>query len=79
MTDKMEEGYNKEIDIYSRDITNHYYYASLPCILPPDHRKHASYQRTQSFSYRGKTIQNATPLAYCQTDIQKKFERNYHD
>ena len=78
MTDLMEEGYNKEIDLYSRDITSHYHYPASPCILPLDHRKHDNSQHTLSFAYHRKDVQNVT-LAYCQTDLQKKFKRNYHD
>ena len=73
MIDKMEEGYNKEIDLDSRDITRHYYYPVPPCILPPDHRN------TMSLSYQRKTVQNVTPLVYGQIDSQENFERNYQD
>ena len=76
MTDLMEESYNKEIDLYSRDITSHYRYPSSPCILPPDHRKHDSSQHTLLFAYHRRAIQNVTPIAYYQTDLQQNFERN---
>ena len=48
MTELMEEGHNKEINVYSIDITNHYYYPTPPCILPLDHRKHDNSQHTLS-------------------------------
>ena len=76
MIDLMEEGYNKEIDLYSRDINSHYHYLTSPCILPPDHRKHDNSQHTLSFSYHRTVVQNVTPLAYCQIDLQKNFDRN---
>ena len=73
MIDIMEEGYNKEIYLSSRDITSHYHYPVPPCILPPDHRN------TLSLAYQKKTVQTVTPLVHGQIDSQENFERNYQD
>ena len=69
MTDIMEEGYNKEINLYSRDISSHYHYPASPYILPPDHRKHDNSQHIWSFAYHRKAVKNVNPLAYCQIDL----------
>ena len=69
----MEEGYNKEIDLGSGDINNHYHYPVPPCILPPDHRNNPS------LAYQKKTVQNVTAIAYGQIDSQENFEINYQD
>ena len=63
MKNLMAQGYNKEIDLYNRDITNHYYCQDSPCTLPQDHKKHDSLQKIMSFSYHEKAAQKVTPFA----------------
>ena len=59
----MAQSYNKEIDLYIRDITNHYHYQDSPCTLPLDHKKNDSLQKIMSFAYHEKSSQKVTPLA----------------
>ena len=54
MTELMAQGYNKEIDLYSRDITSHYHFPTSPCTLPLDHKKHEILQKILSFAYHAK-------------------------
>ena len=49
------------------------------CILLPDHKKHDNFQNIQLHVCLDKAIQKVTPLAYCQSDIQKNFTMNSHD
>ena len=75
----MEESYNKEIDLYSRNITSHYHCQDSLCTLPLDHKKHDSLHKTLSFSYHEKVVQSVTPLAHCQTVFQNILNKNGHD
>ena len=79
MTDLMVESYNKEIDLYSRDITSHYHYQDSPCTLPLDHKKHDSLYKTLSFAYHEKAVPTINSLACFQTDIQKNHVRKTCD
>ena len=59
----MAQGYNKEIDLYSRYITIHYHCQDSPCTLPLDHKKHESLKKILSFAYHEKAAQKVTPFA----------------
>ena len=79
MTDLMVKIYNKEIDIYSRDITSHYYCQDSPGTRPLDHKKHGSLQKNLSFPYHEKVVPTRNSLARCQTDLQKNHARKTRD
>ena len=79
MTNLMVERYNKEIDLYNRDITNHYHYQDSPCTLPLDHKKHDNLQNIMSFSYHEKAVPTVNSLTRCQTDLQKNYARKTRD
>ena len=62
----MEKCYDKGIDIYCRDITNHYHCKASPCILPLDH------DNLQNFllsSCHDKDAPIVSPPAHCQTAL----------
>ena len=71
----MAQSYNKEIDLYSRDITSHYHYQDSPCTLPLDHKKHDSLQKIMSLSYHERVVPTMNSLARGQTDLQKNHAR----
>ena len=71
MTNLMAESYNKEIDLYSRDITSHYHCQDSPCTLPLDHKKHDNFQKNLSLSYHERVVPTVNSLAHCQTNLQK--------
>jgi len=75
----MAQSYNKEIDLYSRDITSHYHCQDSPCTLPLDHKKHDSLQKILSFAYHEKAVPIVNSLARCQTNIQKNHARKTRD
>ena len=75
----MEQGYNKEIDLYNRDITNHYHYQDSPCTLPLDHKKNDSLQKIMSFAYHKKVVPTVNSLVRRQTDLQKNHARKNCD
>ena len=52
----MAQGYNKKINLYSRDITSHYHYQGSPCTLPMDHKKHDNFQKILSLSYHERVV-----------------------
>ena len=79
MTDLMVESYNKEIDIYSRYITNHYDCQDSPCTLRVDHKKHDNLQKIMSFAYHEKAVPTVNSPARCQTDLQKNYARKTRD
>ena len=78
----MAQSYNKEIDLYNRDITSHSHYQDSPCTLPLDHKKHDNLQKILSFAYHEKIVPTVNSLACCQTDLQKnctrKTRENFH-
>ena len=75
----MAESYNKEIDLYSRDITNHYHFQYSPCTLPLDHKKHDNFQKILSLSYHERVVPTINSLARYQTDLQKNHARKTCD
>ena len=76
MKDLMEKGYDKEIDLYCKDITNHYHYKASPCILPLDH---GNLQNFMLFVFHEKDAPTTTPLAPCQKVLQENHVRNAPD
>ena len=79
MTDLMTQGYNKEIDLYSRDITNEYHHRASPCTRPPDHKRHDNFEKKLSLSYHEKAAPPVNSLAHCQTNVQKNHARKTRD
>ena len=64
----MAQSYNKEIDLYSRDITIHYQCQASPCILPLDHD---NLQNFMLFVCHDKAAPTTTPLATYQNSLQE--------
>ena len=60
----MEKCYDKWIDFYYRDITNHYHCKYFPHIQLLDHD---NLQKIMSCACHDKATPNVTPLASCQT------------
>ena len=79
MTDLMEQGYNKEIDLYSRDIISQYHCQASLCTLPLDRKKHEKLKKTLSFSYYEKAAKKVTPFSNCQIVFQNILDKNAHD
>ena len=75
----MTQGYNKEMYLYGRDITNHYHCQDCPCNLPLDHKKHDSLQKIMSFAYHVKSIGEVIPFANCQMVFRNILDKNSHD
>ena len=75
----MAQSYNKEIDLYSRDIASHYQCQDSPCTLPLDYKKHDSLHKTLSFAYHEKVVPTINSLARCQTDLQMNHGRKTLD
>ena len=77
--DLMAEIYNKEIDLYSRDITSHYHYKIHLCNQPLDHKRHDNFQKIMSLYYHERAVPIVNSLARCQTDLQKNHARKTRD
>ena len=76
MKDLMEKCYDKEIDLYCKYITSHYYCKASPCILPLDHE---NLQKFMLFVFHDKDSATATPLAPYWKVIQYNPANNAHD
>ena len=72
----MENGYDKGIDLYYRNVTNHYHCKNSPHSQLPDHKIPDNLQIFLSFVYPNKDAQTVTPPAHCQTAFQKNHARN---
>ena len=71
----MAKGYDKGIDLYYRDITNHRHCKDSPCILPLDH------DNLQNFwlsACHDKAYPSATSPTHCQTSLQRNLEKCVH-
>ena len=78
MKDLMAKGYDKETDLYCKDITSHYHYKAS-CILPLDHKILDGLQIFLSFVYPNKAAQTVTPPAHCQIVLPNNHARNVLD
>ena len=76
MKELMTKGYDKEIDLYCKNITIHYHCKASPCILPLDHD---NLQKFMLSACHDKTAPTATPLAPCQNALQENHARNAPD
>ena len=72
----MEKAYDKGIDLYCRDITNHYHCKNSPFILPLDHD---NLQKFLLSACHDKAAPTVTPLEPCQTSLQRNLEKCVHD
>ena len=72
----MTKGYDKEIDLYSRDITSHYHCKVSLCIFPLDHD---NLQNFMLCTCHDKASPIANPLAPYQVDLQKSLEKCVYD
>ena len=76
MKELMAEGYDKGIDLYSRDITSRHHCKASPCILPLDH---VNLQKFMLSACHDKAAPTATPLAPCQKVLQENHAKNAPD
>ena len=72
----MEKGCHKGIDLYCRDITNHHHCKYSPCTLLLDHN---NLQNFMLCTFHAKASPTVTPLAPCQTSLQRNLEKCVHD
>ena len=79
MKDLIEKGYDKETDLYCKDITSHYHCKASPCILSLDHKIPNNLQFFLPFVYSIKVAQTVTPPTHCQTILQKNHAKNVPD
>ena len=71
----MAKGYDEEIDLYYKDITNHYHYKYFSHIQPLGHE---NLQNFMLCIYHDKDAPTATPLAPCQANHEKNLEKCIH-
>ena len=76
MKDIMEKVYDKEIDIYCKDITIHYHCKISPCILPLDRD---NLQKIMLSACHDKAAPTATRLAPCQKVLPENHAKNSPD
>ena len=72
MKNLMEKGYDKGINLYCKDITNHYHYKASPHIQLLDHD---NLQFFLLFVFHDKVAPTVTSLASSQTYLQKNEQR----
>ena len=75
----MVTSYDKGLDLYCKDITNHYHCKVSPYIQPSDHKIHDNLHIFMSFSCHDKAAPIITSLAPCQIDLQKNLEECFHE
>ena len=72
----MEKGYDKEIDLYCRNTTNHYHCKASPYMQSLDHD---NLQKNSLSTCHEKASPTGTPLAPCQNFLQENHARNAAD
>ena len=76
MKDLMEKGYDKEIDLYGKDITSHYHCKASTHIRLLDHDTVKFFMLC---TFHDKVAPTITPLAPFQAYLQKNIEKCIHD
>ena len=72
----MEKGYDKGIDLYCRDITNHYHYKTSPHSQLLDHE---NLEKIMLCVFHDKDAPTVNPLAPCQNALQENHAGNVPD